>query len=394
MRRGDVGGRQRLGMPGHRPAGADDVEGDGQLAPGQQGMRAARTMGMSTGSLNAEVPGASERVLRPRMKPTGTFVPPATVPPRRSARRRRRRRTSRAGCRRRSRSAAGTDGPTGRAYDQPERLVDGPALGRVEGEVEDRLGGRVARRVGACAPTPPRWRPISARAGPRAGPRPRDQGPMTAPSSRRIASRRDVWAWLFVPFSIGPMRARCRLGSGHLTTTICQRCIRPSVDPPARRRSGCRGQDGRLMEAGAPFRPADRCRRTMLCADRGDAGRRLDLVLSRHLAGLEAATRTRIQRWIAEGRVAMNGAPVGGSRGDRRRRRRLVMLPATDRAVDAAEDADRVLRRRPPARPTSRPGSSSIRPTPTSRDADERVAVAGTGLARGHGRRWSGASTS
>jgi len=45
-----------------------------------------------------------------------------------------------------------------------------------------------------------------------------------------------------------------------------------------------------------------------LTADRGDAGRRLDLVLSRHLAGLEAASRTRIQRWIADGRVEVNGA--------------------------------------------------------------------------------------
>jgi 23S rRNA pseudouridine1911/1915/1917 synthase len=46
-----------------------------------------------------------------------------------------------------------------------------------------------------------------------------------------------------------------------------------------------------------------------LVADRGDAGRRLDLVVRRHLAGLEV-TRTRVQAWIAAGRVAVNGRPV------------------------------------------------------------------------------------
>ncbi len=45
-----------------------------------------------------------------------------------------------------------------------------------------------------------------------------------------------------------------------------------------------------------------------LTADRGDAGQRLDLVLSRHLADVGVATRTRIQRWIVEGLVAVNGA--------------------------------------------------------------------------------------
>ena len=46
-----------------------------------------------------------------------------------------------------------------------------------------------------------------------------------------------------------------------------------------------------------------------LTADRGDAGRRLDLVLSRHLSDVSVATRTRIQRWIADGLVAVNGSP-------------------------------------------------------------------------------------
>ena len=47
-----------------------------------------------------------------------------------------------------------------------------------------------------------------------------------------------------------------------------------------------------------------------LTADRGDAGRRLDLVLRRHLTGIEAATRTRVQAWIANGLVSVNGTPV------------------------------------------------------------------------------------
>ena len=44
--------------------------------------------------------------------------------------------------------------------------------------------------------------------------------------------------------------------------------------------------------------------------DRGDAGRRIDHVVQRHLAGLPEATRTRVQRWIADGAVAVNGRPV------------------------------------------------------------------------------------
>jgi 23S rRNA pseudouridine1911/1915/1917 synthase len=45
-------------------------------------------------------------------------------------------------------------------------------------------------------------------------------------------------------------------------------------------------------------------------ADRGDAGRRLDLVLQRHLKDVALASRTRIQGWIADGLVAVNGALV------------------------------------------------------------------------------------
>jgi len=47
-----------------------------------------------------------------------------------------------------------------------------------------------------------------------------------------------------------------------------------------------------------------------LSIDRGDTGRRLDLVLRRHLTDVRHATRTRIQTWIEDGRVAINGARV------------------------------------------------------------------------------------
>jgi 23S rRNA pseudouridine1911/1915/1917 synthase len=48
----------------------------------------------------------------------------------------------------------------------------------------------------------------------------------------------------------------------------------------------------------------------IVVADRGDAGQRLDLVLTRHLAGVRAATRTTVQRWISSGQVLVNGAAV------------------------------------------------------------------------------------
>jgi 23S rRNA pseudouridine1911/1915/1917 synthase len=48
----------------------------------------------------------------------------------------------------------------------------------------------------------------------------------------------------------------------------------------------------------------------ILTANRGDAGRRLDLVLRSHLADLHSATRTRVQAWIADGQVLVNGAPA------------------------------------------------------------------------------------
>ena len=49
----------------------------------------------------------------------------------------------------------------------------------------------------------------------------------------------------------------------------------------------------------------------VLVADRGDAGRRLDLVLRRHLTDIAAATRTQVQAWIERGLVTVNGRAVG-----------------------------------------------------------------------------------
>jgi 23S rRNA pseudouridine1911/1915/1917 synthase len=48
----------------------------------------------------------------------------------------------------------------------------------------------------------------------------------------------------------------------------------------------------------------------VLTADRGDEGLRLDLVLRRHLTDLRSATRTRVQAWIEDGLVTVNGEPV------------------------------------------------------------------------------------
>lgn len=50
--------------------------------------------------------------------------------------------------------------------------------------------------------------------------------------------------------------------------------------------------------------------RRIVKADRGDAGRRLDLVLRRHLTDVRAATRTRVQAWIENGQVTVNGKAV------------------------------------------------------------------------------------
>jgi 23S rRNA pseudouridine1911/1915/1917 synthase len=48
----------------------------------------------------------------------------------------------------------------------------------------------------------------------------------------------------------------------------------------------------------------------LVIADRGDAGRRLDHILRRHLANVDEATRTRVQAWIENGLVTVNGSTV------------------------------------------------------------------------------------
>src|SRR5262245_56410039 len=47
-----------------------------------------------------------------------------------------------------------------------------------------------------------------------------------------------------------------------------------------------------------------------IVADRGDHGRRLDLVIRRHLADLPGATRTQVQGWIADGAVTVTGRAI------------------------------------------------------------------------------------
>ncbi|HEV3076597.1 MAG TPA: RluA family pseudouridine synthase, partial [Thermoanaerobaculia bacterium] len=59
--------------------------------------------------------------------------------------------------------------------------------------------------------------------------------------------------------------------------------------------------------AGAAIGADGRCRWQ---ADRGDAGGRLDHALVRHFAGLPGLSRSRLQSWIAAGRVQVNGAVI------------------------------------------------------------------------------------
>ena len=78
-----------------------------------------------------------------------------------------------------------------------------------------------------------------------------------------------------------------------------------------------------------------------LTADRGDAGLRVDLVLRRHLTDLRAATRTRVQAWIDDGQVRINGrivsrASARAAYGDAI----SVTLPA-ERSASVAVDKDR-----------------------------------------------------
>ena len=69
--------------------------------------------------------------------------------------------------------------------------------------------------------------------------------------------------------------------------------------------------------------------------DRGDDGRRIDLVLRRHLAGVDAATRTRVQRWIEDGAVTVNG---------RRARRTAGRIAVGDIIAIAIPPADEATR--------------------------------------------------
>jgi 23S rRNA pseudouridine1911/1915/1917 synthase len=77
-----------------------------------------------------------------------------------------------------------------------------------------------------------------------------------------------------------------------------------------------------------------------LTADRGDSGVRLDVVIRRHLADVRTATRTRVQAWIEDGQVAINGRVV--SRASRRTAYNdIVTVHFTDaaRRRPAASDA-------------------------------------------------------
>lgn len=78
----------------------------------------------------------------------------------------------------------------------------------------------------------------------------------------------------------------------------------------------------------------------MINIDRGDVGQRLDLVLQRHLRHVTAASRTRIQKWIEGGLVAVNQVPA--TRPSRRTAAGdvvAVTVPATaTRAGMAAEE--------------------------------------------------------
>jgi 23S rRNA pseudouridine1911/1915/1917 synthase len=78
----------------------------------------------------------------------------------------------------------------------------------------------------------------------------------------------------------------------------------------------------------------------LINTDRGDAGRRLDLVLQRHLRDVTSASRTRIQQWIERGLVTVNHSPV--TRASRRTAHGdlvAIRLPAsTKRKEMAAEE--------------------------------------------------------
>jgi 23S rRNA pseudouridine1911/1915/1917 synthase len=73
----------------------------------------------------------------------------------------------------------------------------------------------------------------------------------------------------------------------------------------------------------------------LFTADRGDDRRRIDLVLRRHLAGVDEATRTRVQHWIEDGAVTVNG---------RRARRTASRIALGDLIAIAIPHADEATR--------------------------------------------------
>ena len=85
--------------------------------------------------------------------------------------------------------------------------------------------------------------------------------------------------------------------------------------------------------------PGDAPARVVI-ADRGDAGMRLDLVLRRHLADVDAATRTQVQAWIENGHVTVNGVPVNrtSARAAAGDVVTVALPPAPPRTPMAAED--------------------------------------------------------
>lgn len=77
-------------------------------------------------------------------------------------------------------------------------------------------------------------------------------------------------------------------------------------------------------------------RKRTIIADRGDARERLDRVLLRHLADLPEATRTKIQAWIQNGFVKVNGKMPGRSSEKVRTGEKIeVLLPAPPPARSA-----------------------------------------------------------
>jgi 23S rRNA pseudouridine1911/1915/1917 synthase len=75
----------------------------------------------------------------------------------------------------------------------------------------------------------------------------------------------------------------------------------------------------------------------MLRTQRGDAGERVDLILARHPTGLRSVSRTRVQAWIENGQVSINGTTV------RRPATRLALHDVITVVVpaNAANDGDR-----------------------------------------------------